>query len=107
MSSEDLVFGELMERLNSALTGNSIQVVMALSRFTKTIEDFLCGDSTYYLSDGGYSRVYWSDATEHGSICLDGVSLERPKRMWNDSEVLSLRGEIESLIIDRILNYEY
>ena len=107
MSLEDLVFGELMERLNVALTGNSIQVVMAQCRFTKTIEEFLCDDSTYYLSDGGYTRVYWSDATEPGRLCLDGVSLDRPKTMWSDPGVLLLRREIESLIIDRILEYDF
>ena len=100
MTTSDLVLAELMEQLNSILTENSIERVRSVSRFDKTIEQYLFDpESAYYLADSGYSRLCWAITDDgQGKLVLADVSLEGPKSRWNDPEVVDLRNQTESVI---------
>lgn len=48
------------------------------SIITHNLENFLEGDC-YYLSDGGYSRIYLNF---DGKLCIDSVSTDKAKKNW-------------------------
>lgn len=50
--------------------------------------DFLEGGGLYYLSDGGYSRVGWSEVT--GKLFLASESTPRTKELWPYTEQIRL-----------------
>ena len=50
----------------------------------------------YYLSDGGYSRVYYPG--EEGPLSLDSVSWHEVKAAWSDSHVKSVCVRIEETL---------
>lgn len=100
MAANDLVLAELMERLNVALTGKSVEWVRDHFAFRRTVEEFFFGDSIYYLADGGYSRVVWYDngGNGGGELVLTSESLDKPKARWTDSDVVDLRNQIEKIM---------
>jgi hypothetical protein len=55
-------------------------------------EEFWYGRE-YYLSDGGYSRIYYEPAEER--LLLGSVSIDKPKERWNTKTGRVLREKVE------------
>jgi len=80
---------DMLCRLDMALTGHSEKDCQSTSNYyfgkDRMIVDWLA-DETYYLSDGGYSRVFFresSDGISPPTIQLTSNSLEHVKLAWN------------------------
>lgn len=84
---------DIARRLDLALTGKATNYHQ---RDRWNTADSWIGDS-FYLSDGGYSRLFLS--LETGSILLDSVSRREVKERWNSEEARTLRGELEQRLI--------
>jgi hypothetical protein len=88
--------------LDIALTGASF--VTAVHTFTNSAIkhplDFITNSEIYYLSDGGYSRLFVTcqDETDWDSIALrlDSVSTTRVKNAW--IQCTKLRSKVEDTI---------
>ena len=107
MADSDLVLGELMERLNVALTGKSVEWVRQQCRFTRAVEVFVAGDTIYYLADGGYSRVAWNGFDpDDCRLVLTSSSLEKPKARWDDPDVVDLRNQIEEVVRNELRKWQ-
>lgn len=76
-------------RLDSLLTGMDWQACARTARsgkFKKSAKDFLFeGDGLYYLSDGGYSRVWWDPSA--GRLSIASESRQEVKDRWDDPAV--------------------
>lgn len=107
MAASDLVLGELMERLNVALTGKSVEWVRQQCRFTRTVGEFVAEDTIYYLADGGYSRVVWHGfEPDDCRLGLTSSSLEGPKARWTDPDVVDLRNQIEEVVRNELRKWQ-
>lgn len=58
------------------------------------IDEWIFFGDTFYCSDGGYSRLFFS--VDKGCVCLDSVSTDHAKLRWQDEDVRELRQAIES-----------
>lgn len=87
MSSADSL-REVMIALDTALTGKSekdaAHMALNQSAFFDNPERFL-ESGGYYLSDGGYSRVFFDPDTE--TFRLSGVSRDQVKARWHEADV--------------------
>lgn len=74
----------LMGELDAALTGKSFQEATAqFHHYPHTLEKWLEEDSgnlVWYLSDHGYSRLYYS--TDSGTLLLTHNSTDKVKSRW-------------------------
>lgn len=80
-----------------ALTGNNREKVEGqLHHYPQTPEKWLFSeaDRVWYLSDAGYSRVFFS--TERGRLSLTYNSTERVKARWNQAE--PQRRQVEEVV---------
>lgn len=70
-------------RIDALLTGKSWEDLCHTAAQYKdvTLYDFIM-DRMYYLSDGGYSRLYWADE-ENGYLCLASESRDEVKEAWD------------------------
>lgn len=59
--------------------------------------DVLQGE-LYYLSDGGYSRVYYR--CEEGPLCLASESTDEVKAKWHTSDVSLVRFRLQQTVED-------
>lgn len=68
--------------LDAFLTGKDWKTVLATARGQDSLEEI--SSRTYYLSDGGYSRVCISlpDAEDMVYVFLDSVSTDRARERW-------------------------
>ena len=82
---------DLLDQLDFYLTQTVRPAVHALNEDTE-MEFLGCSSHPYYLSDGGYSRIFFS---EPGELLLDSVSTDRVKEKWDDTEAVTLRQAIE------------
>ena len=73
--------------LDQLLTGNSEKECSRMSNQVEDLEKYLSG-SEYYLSDGGYSRVYLSILEE--LVYVTSNSLDKVKTNWESSAVQNL-----------------
>ena len=76
-----------LRALDQMLTGNSEQEALRMSNQVESLEKYL-GGSQYYLSDGGYSRVYISLLED--VVFVTSNSLERVKSAWETPAVQNL-----------------
>ena len=62
------------------------------------IEEFMYGNTEYYLSDGGFSRVVISRRgyDDDGMLFLTSNSTDKVKSRWDDQESVMLREAIEN-----------
>lgn len=80
--------------LDRRLTFNLFPEKTALDQPT-AVSGLILGD-LYYLSDGGYSRVYWgAPLDEGGALCLATESRAEVKARWDLPEVVSARRDVE------------
>ena len=82
-----------MIALDQLLTGKSEKECARMSNQVEDLEKYLSG-SEYYLSDGGYSRVYLSILEDQ--VFVTSNSLDKVKDNWKTSAVQNL---IEGLMI--------
>jgi hypothetical protein len=85
--------------LDAVLTGKYSADVVHTAKFNAaTPEMFAFGDSLYYLSDGGYSRIGYNNSAK--KLFLTSESLERPKASWALCECLiaSIEADIASAV---------
>ena len=88
MEVAEKIIGEKLIFLDCALTGKNFKTALHTWENSGKIHpiDFITNDMIYYLSDGGYSRIYASctDDTDPSTIklCLDTVSSEKVKKAW-------------------------
>jgi hypothetical protein len=83
--------------LDRRLTFNAFPEKMALDQQT-TICNFILG-GLYYLSDGGYSRVFWGiPLDESGVLCLATESSDLAKFRWTLPDVVSARCDVEWIV---------
>jgi hypothetical protein len=89
-----------MMRLDAALTRRCDieHVAHMIKDQPKTAEAWLERGDEWYLSDGGYSRLFISG--DFKQICLDSVSTDKVKSRWDDS--LDLRGYVERLLSEAL-----
>lgn len=77
----------LLATLDAALTGRPWKDVLHTARYRQATLDnlvFAGGDRAYYLSDGGYSRVYVDDRDEPVyRLFLTSNSRDEVKRQWD------------------------
>jgi len=74
-------FKELIIALDCALTGKSyIECLHTYNSVNHSVDKFLEGE-LYYLSDGGYSRIYWDIWNECG-IRISGESRQEVKNAF-------------------------
>jgi hypothetical protein len=71
-------FGQVLRWLDIALTGRTMKNMHDYARIAELMLDETCGE--YYLSDGGYSRV-WMDLDEGKAWVTDNSTAE-VKRRW-------------------------
>ena len=82
--------------LDALLTGKDSR--SCRGAFDKMVEcDEFLGGLLYYLSDGGYSRVFCTIADENvvGTLHLSSESRQEVKDKWNDYQVGLVRRRIE------------
>lgn len=91
-----------MGQLDMALTGNSFEKVSGqLHHYPSTVDSWLFGDDperVWYLSDSGYSRVYFNDSV--GKLDYTYNSLQKVKENW--PKCIKLIVEIETWIREEI-----
>ncbi len=94
---------EFVIRLDSLLTGkgddarrNAAQQHYFFTDVPTFVERLMTG--SYYLSDGGYSRLVGDD--ERGIVGLASVSRDQVKARWDDLEVQSLVSEVNSILTE-------
>jgi hypothetical protein len=94
-------YKELITHLDCALTGKPYEDCMhTFNCVPHTPEEFIMGD-LYYLSDGGYSRLYWDRWNGRGilvaSESLDKVkeAVGRCKELIEDLNTLIHKIELE------------
>jgi hypothetical protein len=100
MYREFTEFQWAMMRLDAALTQRCDieRVAHIIKDQPKTAEAWLERGNEWYLSDGGYSRLFVSD--DFKRICLDSVSTDRVKSYWDDT--LDLRRYVERLLSEAL-----
>ena len=89
------------QALDMALTGKSPKTVFRTSvNQRKKVEEVLFDSFVYYLSDGGYSRIYvmehYDEATKNESVRLVLGDESRPevKYVWNLPHTMAIRTEL-------------
>jgi hypothetical protein len=93
--AEDLIF------LDCALTGAKFKTALHTwenSDIKHPLDFILKPSACYYLSDGGYSRLYiaCTDDTETVSLCIDSVSTKKVKEAWK--RCIELRTDLEHTV---------
>lgn len=90
-----------IECLDMFLTQKNVNEVRHTSKGQrKSVEDFVFNDSIYYLSDGGYSRLYFriiyddNSKQEKVSFVLGSESRTEVKLRWHGLIATKLRKEI-------------
>ena len=95
---EDLnLFESQILELDMALTGKDEHACrhnLGNRRFPDPAE-WAVDSELAYLSDGGYSRVFFKDEVK---LCLDSVSTSEAKRLWKTKSIKALRESIEDTI---------
>lgn len=71
--------------LDACLTGRDPRAGRGDEHRLVDLEEFVLMGRLYYLSDGGYSRVYYPN--EEGPVCLASESTDDVKRRWTDHDV--------------------
>jgi hypothetical protein len=103
MSSTDSL-REVMIALDVALTGKPEKDAAHMARnqnaFFDNPERFL-ESGGYYLSDGGYSRVFFDPDTE--TFRLSGISRDQVKARWHEADVKDIAARAAETLI-AILN---
>ncbi len=62
----------------------------------QTPEKFVTYSDTYYLSDGGYSRVAWSEL--YGYLFYTSNSTDKVKENWEKSEAQAVIKKLENVL---------
>lgn len=93
---------ELLIALDQLLTGKAYKDCLQMARQFDDPEKFLSG-SGYYLSDGGYSRVYISVMED--LVFLTSNSLDKPRANWETLPVQAILGEL--MRVFREIQQEY
>ena len=90
-----------MLNLDCALTGKSpAEVAQQMHhRYASALLWLESGQREWYLSDGGYSRVFYD---WDGNLGLDSVSTDKAKGNW--PSVAELRADIEVLLKAELAN---
>jgi hypothetical protein len=87
-------FQEKIAYLDAALTGKDWRAVSHSALYQNANPDVLYCGAMYYLSDGGYSRVYFDDSS--GRLLLASESRNEVKASWiNCRELIS---DVESAV---------
>jgi len=96
---KDEKYKELITYLDCALTGKPYKDCLHTfnNSSCKTPEEFFW-NKIYYLSDGGYSRLVFSDYD--GEVLLSNDSLPKVKEAW--SRCIELRNNLESFMKDAV-----
>jgi len=77
-------FKKTITELDSKLTGKSMEVCEKTFKDSgaNTVEELVWG-RLYYLSDGGYSRLFFYDESH---TCLSSESREEVKKAWENCQ---------------------
>lgn len=94
----------LLAMLDAALTGKDWKTVLhTASSQSASTSRFLEGDHSYYLSDGGYSRVAVNILDGRYPLYLTSNSRDEVKQRWVNCKELILDAETE---LHRLLRVE-
>lgn len=88
---------QMFADLDTYLTGKDERAVAHTARSNNVSAESLIagpGDRAYYLSDGGYSRVYIHILSEELPLCLTSNSTDKVKARWK--ECRELRQAVEN-----------
>lgn len=101
-----IAFATLYEHivhLDCVLTGKSLSEAAQTARHQAHILDdaerFLYNREIYYLSDGGYSRVFMTD---EGELLLTQNSLDKVRARWTTPEGVDARERFRAAVIGLI-----
>lgn len=79
--------------LDAALTGRDSREGRGNDCKIVSCDDFYTPSGMFYLSDGGYSRVYYNGLLDKPILCLASESRDEVKARWAD--MLTIRWRIE------------
>lgn len=85
--------------LDRQLTGNTEQRALQMVSQLEDPYQYIWG-AEYYLSDGGYSRVYLD--MSRGRVLLTSNSLAKPKENWETPAVQNIVFELRRLFVQII-----
>jgi len=106
--NEKSEFADLIIRLDMLLTGKTREQAEHTARTSSRdladpLSFIMDGDSEYYLSDGGYSRLV---VTEEGKTWVTSNSLQRVKDAWGTPEAQALASAIGRAVAASVESYE-
>lgn len=84
---------EKLAFLDAALTGKSWKDVCHNNSSQSMILEDFCFGKEYYLSDGGYSRIFWSP--DDNKLVLTSNSRQEVKDAWKICKELIFDVEVE------------
>jgi hypothetical protein len=92
---------KLVAELDGMLTGRAAEAAFNAGQMGYMFADAITfvaevSSNTYYLADGGYSRLLIGD--EGHVLGLDSVSLAAVKARWSDKDVIDAAGRLEALL---------
>jgi hypothetical protein len=92
-----------LANLDAALTQKDLRQVLKMAWDQKATAESISGSNAYYLSDGGYSRVAWTENDDDTPrLYLTTQSTDKTRKVW--AVCTDLIAEVEAEILVELMD---